>query len=65
MDPLQQARMIAMGIQPHTPVFHAAVGLCLLRGIEPNLVQLSAGMLNWQAIVAEQVLIKQMMEELP
>lgn len=56
MDPLLVARNAAMSTSSGSPPYFAALAICHLRGIDPNLWMNMSGMQNWQQIVAETVL---------
>ena len=64
MDPLMEARNYALNIAPGTALFHYAYAVCRLRLIEPNGVHMSCGLLNWQAVIMEQAVLKQLDREI-
>ena len=64
MDPVTQARAIATMATPGSPPHQLAVGICMVRGINPDYPS-GAGLPNWQAIIMETVLLDELQKILP
>jgi hypothetical protein len=55
MDPVTEARAIATNTPYGSPAYQLAIGVCMVRGINPDYPS-GAGLPNWQSVIMEAVL---------
>lgn len=57
MDAINIARQEALNTPTGGDEYHLACTVCMLRGLDPFNFVPSAGLPNWQAVIAEQVVL--------
>ena len=65
MDPINQAREMALSTPAGSPLYQVAFAVCMMRNLDPWMGHSHSGLNNWQAVVMEAALLHMIQQELP
>lgn len=65
MDPVTHVRNSVMTIPPGSPPYELAVAICQMRNLNPDYPAMGTGFQNWQAVIAETLLLNELNKLFP